>query len=187
MCMFDQVSRGGVCQAVDEFVEDIMRVMKQNVGGGFGRPKVFPSTEHGIVVLGQEAVKFSGKGHDTVFGVVDAGMVVIAHGDGPQDPDTGFLCGNGQTIEEGLIGLFGGPQEELSLGTSTAKEPDAALGDVTGHGHDKGFDQGREVLQKKVTPVRSVPSGPSRSGPSQKKATPVRKRATKFIWFRGSF
>ena len=104
-------------------------------------------------MFGQETMEFPGKGDDMVFGVVDTRVMMIAHGHGPQDLYAGFLGRDRETIEEGLVGLFRGPQKELALGTATAEEPDAALGNVTGHGHGGEFDQLGLVLQEKVTPV----------------------------------
>ena len=133
------MGRSGVGQAVDKFGENIVGVVQQDVGGRFRGPEVLPSPEHGVMVFGEEAMEFSGKRDDVVFGVVDTGVVMVAHGDGPQDLDAGFLGGNSQAIEEGLIGSLGGAQEELTLGATTAEEPNAALGNVARLGHERGI------------------------------------------------
>ena len=151
--MLNQVGRSRIGQAVNQFRQDIVRVMQKNIGGRFRGPKVLPSTQHRVVMLGQEAMKFPSKGHDIVLGVVDAGMVVVAHGHGPQHLNAGFLRGNGQAVEKGLIRLFRWLQEELTLGTTTAQKPDTAFGDIAGHGHQPQFGQFRAVLPQKVTPV----------------------------------
>jgi len=111
--------------------------LQQNGGRGFSGPEVFPATGHGVVVFGQEAMELSSKGHDMVLGVLDTRMVMIAHGDGPQSLDIGVFGRDRRAIEEGLVGCLRGPQEELPLRTSTAEEPNATLGDVTGHGHGR--------------------------------------------------
>ena len=59
-----------------------------------------------------------GKDGEVALGVVQPSVVVVGHSHDEEDFDLGSLCGEGEAIDKGVVGVVVGTQEETPLGTT---------------------------------------------------------------------
>jgi hypothetical protein len=77
--------------------------------------KVFESAKVSVLTTGEQAVKMLGEDGEIAIRVVDAGVVVIRHSDGKCDLDLRVHGGQSEAIDEGVVGVVVGAQEEATL------------------------------------------------------------------------
>jgi hypothetical protein len=72
----------------------------------------------GVLAAGEKGVEVFGENGEVAFGVVDAGVVVVGHRHDEENPDLGTLGGEGEAIDEGVVGIVVRAQEEAPLGAT---------------------------------------------------------------------
>ena len=83
-----------------------------------------------------------GENWEIAIRIVDAGMVMVRHGDGKCDIDLCALGSQDEAVDEGVVGLFVGAQEESSLGASAGNHVVMAGHDLARKGHAWVFGNG---------------------------------------------
>jgi hypothetical protein len=125
----DQVRCGGIGEGVGHLVEDVLALDEPDNRGRFRGPEAFEAAEVGVLAAGEKTMKTFGEDGKVSFWVVDAGVVVIGHRDGECDLDLGALGGHGEAVDECVVGVVVGAEEESPLGA-------AAGNHVVTTGHD---------------------------------------------------
>ena len=82
--------------------------------------------------------------------VVDAGVVMIGHGDGECDIDVRSLGCQDETVDKGVVGVLVGAQEEASLGTAAGDHVVTTGNDLTRDGRAWVLGNGSKELRGKV-------------------------------------
>jgi hypothetical protein len=72
----------------------------------------------GVLAAGKQGVEVLEEAGEVAVGVVDACVIVVGHGDDEEDFDLGAPCGEGEAIDEGVVGVVIRSQEEAPLGTA---------------------------------------------------------------------
>jgi hypothetical protein len=80
-------------------------------------------------------MKMLGEDGEIAVRVVDAGVVMIRHGSRECDLDIRAHCGQRKAIDEGVVGVVVGAQEEAALGTAAGDQVVITGHDLAGECH----------------------------------------------------
>lgn len=116
---FDQSVLDGIGEGVNHFLDDVRWVDEADDAGLLGGPEVLPATAQGVLALGEELVEMLEKGGVVSVGVFDPGVMVVAHGGREDDANAVALGGDGETVDERVVGPVVGAHEELPLGATS--------------------------------------------------------------------
>jgi hypothetical protein len=72
------------------------------------------------------------EGRVVPVGIVNAGVVMVAHRRGEEDLDAGLFGGHRETVDERVVGFLIRPHQELPLRTAAGDHVRATREDVTG-------------------------------------------------------
>ena len=111
----DQIRRSGIGKGIGHLVEDIIGFDQANDGGWLRRPEVFKSAKVSVLAAGEQPVKMLGEDGEIAVRVVDTSVVMIRHGGGECDLDIRAHGGQREAIDEGVVGVVVGTQEETAL------------------------------------------------------------------------
>ena len=131
----DQVRCGGIGESVGHLVEDVFALDKSDNRGRFSGPEAFEAAEVGVLAAGEKAMKTLGEDGEIAIRVVDAGVVVIGHRDGERDLDLGALGGHGEAVDECVVGVVVGAEEESPLGAAAGNHVVTTGHDLAREGH----------------------------------------------------
>ena len=115
--------------------EDVVPLDELDDGGRFGGPEVLEAAEVGVLAAGKQTVEILGEDGEVAVRVVDASVVVVRHCDGERDLYLRVLGRQGQAVDEGVVGVLVGAQEEAPLGTATGDHVVTAGHDLAGDSH----------------------------------------------------
>ena len=135
--LLDQAVLDRVGEGVDHLVDDVVGVDQTNDAGLLGGPEVLPATAEGVLTFGEEFVKMLDEGGVIAVGVVDAGMVVVAHRGGEDDLDPVASGSDGQAINECVVRLPIRTHEELPLGAAASDQVGTPRQDLARNRHPR--------------------------------------------------
>jgi hypothetical protein len=131
----DQVRRGGICEGIGHLVEYVVGFDQANDGSRLRGPEVFESAKVSVLTASEQAVKMLGEDREVAVWVVEAGMMVIRHSDGKDDLDIRAHGGQSKAVNECVVGVVIGTQEEAPLGTAAGDHVVTTGHDLTSECH----------------------------------------------------
>jgi len=146
----DQIGGGRIGEGVGHLAEDVVGLGEADDGGRLGGPEVLEAVEMGVLAAGEEPVEMLGEDGEVAVGVVDACVVVVRHCDRKYDLYLRAIGGQGQAVDEGVVGVFVGAQEEAPLGTAAGDHVVATGNDLAREGHAWVLGNGSKKLRGKV-------------------------------------
>ena len=105
-------------ESVDHLVDYIAGVDEADDAGLLRGPEVLPAAAEGVLTFGEQLMKVLEERRVVAVRVLDAGMVMVAHGRSEDDADPVALGGDGQAIDKGVVGFAVRPHEKLPLRTA---------------------------------------------------------------------
>jgi hypothetical protein len=153
---FHQMILDRVGQGVDDLGEDIIGANQLDDGAVLGRPQVLPATAQAVLVLGQQLVKTLEELGEAALYVPEDGMIVVAVGDEGDELDAGAAGGVPETVEEGVVRLTVGAQEELPLSTATSDEVHATSHNLPRLRHGRRYRLARQRVDWKINLGRGL-------------------------------
>jgi hypothetical protein len=105
---------------------------------GFGGLEKGPSDgiwKVSVLTAGEQAMEMLREDGKIAIRVVDAGVMMIRHGSGECDLDIRAHGGQHEAIDEGVVGVVVGAQEEAALGTAAGDQVVITWNDLTGECH----------------------------------------------------
>ena len=105
-------------ERVDHLVDDVPWVDEADDAGLLRGPEVLPTAAEGILTFGEQLMKVFEERRVVAVRVLDACMMMVAHGRGEDDADPVSMGGDSQAVDEGVVGLAVWPHEKLPLRTA---------------------------------------------------------------------
>jgi hypothetical protein len=112
--VFDRVGRD-----VHELVHHVLILEEVDDADLLAGPEVLPPPAQRILALGQELMKMLGERRIGTITIEDDSMVMIRHCAREEHLDAGPLCSDSEAVEESVVGVAVGAQQELSLRAAT--------------------------------------------------------------------
>ena len=85
--LLDELVLHRVGEGVDHLVDDVVWVDESDDAGLLGRPEVLPTTAQRVLTFGEELVEVLEERRVVAFRVLDASVVMVAHGRSEDDAD----------------------------------------------------------------------------------------------------
>jgi hypothetical protein len=101
----DEVIFCRVGEGVDGLGEDVVRSNEVDDRGFLCGPAIFPAPAVSVLMLGQVLVKILEKDRQPPFDIHDDHVVMVGVCDEGHNLDTRSLSSDGQTVDEGVVGL----------------------------------------------------------------------------------
>jgi len=102
-------------ERVDHLVDDVPWVDEADDARLLRGPEVLPTAAEGILTFGEQLMKVFEERRVVAVRVLDARMVMVAHGRGEDDANPVPLGCDGEAIDEGVVGLVVRAHEKLPL------------------------------------------------------------------------
>src|SRR4051812_14111171 len=109
MSFVDQSILYWIRQRVSHLGEDVVRIDQAYDAGLLRRPEILPATAQCILALGEELVEMFDERWIVAVGIVDTGVMMVAHRHREQHFDPASGGGNRQAVNEGVVRLVVGP------------------------------------------------------------------------------
>jgi len=102
----DQVRRGRIGEGVGHLFNNVVGFDQADDGSGFGGPEVFEAAEVSVLAAGEKSVEMLGEDREIAVRVVDACVVMVGHRDGEGNLDVRAFGGQGEAVDEGVVGVL---------------------------------------------------------------------------------
>ena len=96
-----QVILHRVAEGVGHLVDNVVRIDEANDAGLLRGPEVLPTAAEGVLTFGEELMKVFEERRVVAVRVLDACMMMVAHGRGEDDADPVSMGCDGQAVDEG--------------------------------------------------------------------------------------
>src|SRR5438876_5552393 len=117
--LLDEVGSDRVGESVDHLLEDVIGLYELDRGRLLGSPHGLPASPKGVLVFCNKLVEMGKEVGQLALDINDAGVMVIGHRGGEDDPDPVLFGGDSEAIDESVVRVGVGAQEEPPLRTTS--------------------------------------------------------------------
>src|SRR5205809_693636 len=103
LSLLDETILDGIRERVGHLVDDVVGIDEADNAGLLGCPKVLPATTERVLTLGEELVEKFEESGVVAMGVLDTGVMVVAHGHREQDTHAGALGSERETVDKSVV------------------------------------------------------------------------------------
>jgi hypothetical protein len=126
----DQIRCSGIREGIGHLVEGVVGFDQAHDRSRLRGPEVFEAAKVSVLTAGEQPMKMLSEDRKIAVWVVDAGVMVIRHGDGEGNLDIRAHGGQSKAVDKCVIGIIIGAQEEAPFRTTpgTDRLPEALTG-----------------------------------------------------------